>query len=50
MMSELVLKELEGKEFFTIKMVYSALIPIFQYSSVPSFHGSSINQELLKNV
>ncbi|MGD9246041.1 MAG: hypothetical protein PVH36_14000 [Desulfobacterales bacterium] len=49
MVGELVLNQVEGKEFFTIKMVYSALIPIFQHPSVPSFHGSGINQELLKN-
>ena len=48
MMGELVLNEVEGKEFFTIKMVYFRPYP--QYSSIPSFHGSGINQELLKDL
>jgi hypothetical protein len=33
-MGELVLNEVEGKEFFKIKMVYFHLYP--QYSSIPS--------------
>jgi hypothetical protein len=36
------------KEFLTIKMVYFP--PYSQYSSIPAFHGSSINQELLKDL
>jgi len=38
MMSELVLNEVEGKEFFTIKMVYFRShpnIPAFQHSIIP---------------
>jgi len=37
-MGELVLNEVEGKEFFTIKMVYSRHYS--QYSSIPAFHYS----------
>jgi len=38
MMGELVLNEVEGKEFFTINMVYFRPYP--QYSSIPVFHFS----------
>jgi hypothetical protein len=38
MMDELVLNEVEGKEFLTIKMVYFRFYP--QYSSIPTFHSS----------
>jgi hypothetical protein len=38
MMGELVLNQVEGKEFFTIKMVYYRPFP--QYSSIPAFHSS----------
>jgi len=38
MMGELVLNEVEGKEFFTIKMVY--FHPYSQYSNIPTFHSS----------
>jgi hypothetical protein len=38
MMGELVLNEVEGKEFFTIKMVYFRTYT--QYSSIPAFHSS----------
>jgi len=38
MTGELVLNEVEGKAFFTIKMVYFRLYP--QYSSIPAFHSS----------
>jgi len=38
MMGELVLNEVEGKEFFTIKMVYFR--PYSQYSSIPVFQHS----------
>ena len=38
MMGELVLNEVEGKEFFTIKMVYFRFYP--QYSSIPAFQHS----------
>jgi hypothetical protein len=37
-MGELVLNEVEGKEFLTIKMVYFRFYP--QYSSIPTFHSS----------
>jgi hypothetical protein len=37
-MGELVLNEVEGKEFFTIKMVYFRPYP--QYSDIPAFHSS----------
>jgi len=47
MMGELVLNEVEGKEFFTIKMVYFCPYP--QYSSIPFFHSDGINRFLLKN-
>jgi len=38
MMDELILNQVEGKEFFTIKMVYFRPYP--QYSSIPAFHYS----------
>jgi len=38
MMGKLVLNKVEGKEFFTIKMVCFRLSP--QYSSIPAFHPS----------
>jgi hypothetical protein len=38
MMGELVLNEVEGKDFFTIKMVYFLIYP--QYSNIPAFHSS----------
>jgi len=38
MMGELVLNEVEGKEFFTIKMVFS--LPYPQYSNIPAFQYS----------
>jgi len=56
MMGELVLNEVEGKEFFTIKMVYFRPYPQYslraggQHSSVPLFHSDGINQELLKDL
>jgi len=40
MMGELVLNEVEGKEFFTIKMVYFRIYP--QYSNIPAFHSSML--------
>jgi hypothetical protein len=42
MMGELVLNEVEGKEFFTTKMVYFHLYP--QYSSIPFFHSDGISR------
>jgi hypothetical protein len=48
MMGELVLNEVEGKEFFTIKMVYFRLYP--QYSSIPLFHYDAINRLSLINL
>ena len=39
-MGELVLNEVEGKEFFTIKMNYFRLYP--QYSSISFFHSDGI--------
>jgi hypothetical protein len=47
MMGELVLNEVEGKEFFTIKMVY--FLPFPQYSSIPFFHSDGINRFSLKD-
>jgi hypothetical protein len=47
MMGELVLNEVEGKEFFTIKMVYFRHFP--QYPSIPSFHSDGINRFSLKD-
>jgi len=38
MMGEFDLNKVEGKKFFTIKMVYFRLYP--QYSSIPAFHSS----------
>jgi hypothetical protein len=38
MMGELVLNEVEGKEFFTIKKGYYRHYS--QYSSIPAFHFS----------
>ena len=38
MMGELVLNEVEGKEFFTIKMVF--FLPYPQYSNIPAFQYS----------
>jgi len=38
MMGELVLNEVEGKKFFTIKMVCFRLYP--QHSNFPTFHSS----------
>ncbi|RZB37480.1 MAG: hypothetical protein SRB2_01024 [Desulfobacteraceae bacterium Eth-SRB2] len=48
MMGELVLNEVEGKEFFTIKMVYFRLYP--QHSSIPAFHSDGINRLPLINL
>jgi len=48
MMGELVLNEVEGKKFFTIKIVYFRLYP--QYSSIPFFHSDGINRLPLKNI
>jgi len=48
MMGELVLNEVEGKEFFTIKIVYFRLYA--QYSSIPFFHSHGINRLPLKNI
>jgi len=42
MMGELVLNEVEGKEFFTIEMVY--FLPFPQYSNIPSFHSDGTNR------
>jgi hypothetical protein len=42
-MGELVLNEVEGKEFFTIKMVYFHPYP--QYSNIPTFHSSILTAE-----
>jgi len=42
MMGELVLNEVEAKEFFIIKMLYSR--PYFQYSNIPFFHFDGINR------
>jgi hypothetical protein len=38
MMGELVLNEVEGKEFLTFKMGWFRPCP--KYSSIPSFHSS----------
>jgi len=38
MMDEFILNEVEGKEFFTIKMVCLGLYS--QYSRIPEFHYS----------
>jgi len=48
MMGELVLNEVEGKEFFTIKMVCFRLYP--QYSSIPLFHSDGTNRLPLINL
>jgi hypothetical protein len=48
MMGELILNEVEGKEFFTIKMVYFRLYP--QYSNIPFFHSDEINRLPLINL
>ena len=48
MMGELVLNEVEGKEFFTIKMVYFR--PYSQYSNIPAFHSVGINRLPLNNM
>jgi hypothetical protein len=48
MMGELVLNEVEGKEFFTIKTVYFR--PCFQYSNIPLFHFDGINRLSLINL
>jgi hypothetical protein len=37
-MGELVLNQVEGGEFFIIKMVYFRLYP--QYSNIPTLHSS----------
>jgi hypothetical protein len=47
MMGELVLNQVEGKVFFTIKMIYFRLYP--QYSNIPLFHSDGIS-ELTKSV
>jgi len=44
MMGELILNQVEGKEFFTIKMVYFCLYP-----NIPAFHVSGKNRLPLKN-
>jgi len=46
MMGELVLNEVEGKEFFTIKMVYFSSypnIPVFQYTIIPIVSASFLS-------
>jgi len=44
-MGELVLNQVEGKEFFLqLKWFISALIP-----NIPAFHSDGINQELFKD-
>jgi len=50
-MGELVLNEVEGKEFSTIKMVCFRFYPIFQYSSIPwKRHKSvAIKRSLISN-
>jgi hypothetical protein len=54
-MSELVLNEVEGKEFFTIKMAYFhpypqySSIPAFQHSSIPVFHSDGTKRLSLKD-
>jgi hypothetical protein len=48
MMDELVLNEVEGKEFFTIKMVYFRPYP--QYSSIPFFHAGGRNKKISKDL
>jgi len=48
MMGELVLNQVEGKEFFTIKMVSFRLYP--QYSSIPFFHFDGTNRLPLINL
>ena len=45
-MGELVLNPVEGKEFFTIKTVYSPIDP--QYS-IPVLHYNDINRFSLKS-
>ncbi len=47
-MGELVLNEVEGKEFFTIIMLYFRLYP--QYSNIPAFHSDEINRLPLINL
>jgi hypothetical protein len=47
-MGELVLNEVEGNEFFTIKMVYFRPYP--QYSIIPFFHSDCINGLPLKTI
>jgi hypothetical protein len=42
MMGELVLNEVEGKEFSTIKMIYFCPYP--QYSGIPLFHFDAIKR------
>jgi len=42
MMGELVLNQVEGKVFFTIKMIYFRLYP--QYSNIPTFHYSILTE------
>ena len=42
MMGELVLNQVEGKEFFTIKKVYFRPYP--QYSSIPLSHSDGITK------
>jgi hypothetical protein len=48
MMGELVPNEVEGKEFFTNKMVYFR--PYSQYSNIPFFHFDIINRLPLINL
>jgi hypothetical protein len=48
MMGELILNQVEGKEFFTIKMVYFRPYP--QYSSIPLFHSDGTNRLPLKTI
>ena len=48
MMGEFDLNKVEGKKFFTIKMVYFRLYP--QYSSIPAFHSDGINRLPLINL
>jgi len=47
MVGELVLNEVEGKKFLTIKIVYFRSYP--QYSRIPFFHTEGINRLSLKD-
>ena len=55
-MGELVLNEVEGKKFFTIKMIYFCPYPQYSLRAVgttsrrPAFHSDSINRLPLKNL